>query len=292
MHTNTNSTTKAKNIIKDYTLITLGMAIVSAAVYFFMIPGNIVAGSISGLVLVLSHFIPLSISLMTLIFNAVLLILGFIFIGSEFGIKNIYTSILLPVYLGIFEAVFPNQPSLTNDVILDTLSYVILISLGTAVLFNANASSGGLDIVAKLMNKFFHMELGKALAAFGIVIAVSSLIVYDTKTLVISILATYFNGIALDHFIDGFRIKKRVCILSDNYPLIRDFILKTLGRGVTLYEAVGGYDNKKRIELITILTRHEYIQLMNYIHKTDPKAFVTVYMVNEVSGAFKTKGTL
>lgn len=284
--------TKTTAILKEYALITLGMAIVSSAVYFFMIPGNIVSGSISGLVLVLSNFIPLSISLMTLIFNTVLLILGFIFIGSEFGVKNIYTSILLPVYLGIFEVIFPNQASLTNDVILDSLSYVILISLGTAMLFNANSSSGGLDIVAKLMNKFFHMELGKALSTAGIVIALSSIIVYDTKTLVISILVTYFNGITLDHFIDGFRIKKRVCILSNEYPVIQKFILEKLNRGVTLYEAFGGYDNVKRIELITILTRPEYIQLMNFIHKTDPRAFVTVYMVNEVTGDFKTKGTL
>lgn len=146
-------------------MITIGMAIVSCAVYFFMIPGNVVAGGISGPVLVLSHFLPLSISLMTFILNTILLILGFIFIGKEFGTKNIYTSILLPLFLAIFEAAFPNQPSLTNDAILDPLCYVLLISFGSAILFNANASSGGLDIVAKLLNKFFHLDLGKALSA-------------------------------------------------------------------------------------------------------------------------------
>lgn len=280
----------AKRFLKDYTLITLGMAIVASAIYFFMIPGNVVAGSISGLVLVLSHFIPLPISVMTLILNVILLLLAFLFIGREFGIKNIYTSILFPVFLGIFEVVFPNQTSLTNDTILDSLCFVLLVSLGTALLFNANASSGGMDIVAKLLNKFFHLEIGKALSLAGIVVASTSIFVYDTKTFIISILTTYFNGIVLDHFIDGFNIKKRVCILSENYPVIQKYILKTLNRGVTLYTAIGGYDNKERTELITILTRSEYIQLMNFIQKTDPQAFVTVYMVNEVSGAFKTKG--
>lgn len=284
--------TKIKAAIMDYAMITIGMAIVSCAVYFFMIPGNVVAGGISGLVLVLSHFLPLSISLMTFILNTILLILGFIFIGKEFGTKNIYTSILLPLFLAIFEAAFPNQPSLTNDAILDPLCYVLLISFGSAILFNANASSGGLDIVAKLLNKFFHLDLGKALSAAGIVIAATSILVYDTKTLVISILTTYFNGIVLDHFIVGFRIKKRICILSSAYPLIQKFIIENLGRGVTLYKAIGGYDNVERTELITILTRSEYQKLMNFIHKTDPHAFVTVYTVNEVAGYFKTKGAL
>lgn len=281
---------KTKRFLKDYTLITLGMTIVSAAIYFFMIPGKVVAGGVSGLVLVLSHFLPLPISVMTLILNVILLILAFLFIGREFGTKNIYTSLLLPVYLGIFETILPNQTSLTNDTILDSLCYVLLISLGTAILFNANASSGGMDIVAKLLNKFFHMEIGKALSLAGIVVASTSILVYDTRTFIISILTTYFNGIVLDHFIVGFNIKKRVCILSENYPVIQEYILKTLNRGVTLYSAIGGYDNTERTELITILTRSEYIQLMNFIQKTDPQAFVTVYMVNEISGAFKTKG--
>lgn len=139
---------KTKNFIKDYAVITFGMAIVAFAVYFFMIPGNVVAGSVSGLVLVLSNFLPFPISAMTLVLNLLLLILAFLFIGREFGTKNIYTSILFPVYLGIFKAVFPNQTSFTNDTILDSLCFVLIISLGTAILFNANTFSGGMDIVA------------------------------------------------------------------------------------------------------------------------------------------------
>ena len=182
---------KSKIDIKEYLFITLGIMIVAGAVYFFMIPCQLVVGSLSGLVLVLSNFIPLSISTMTLVLNVLLLILGFIFIGKEFGAKTIYTSIMLPVFLKVFEILFPDPKPLTDEIIINTICYVLIVSIGLAMLFNANASSGGLDIIAKFLNKYFHIELGKAMTIAGMVTAFSSILVYDTKTLVISILATY-----------------------------------------------------------------------------------------------------
>ena len=285
---------KRKFDLREYLMITLGVLIIAVAVHFFMIPGNIVVGNLAGLILVLSNFIPLPISVMTLLFNAILLVVGFIFIGREFGAKTIYTSVLLPAYLGIFEVVFPNLKSVTGDIILDTLCYILIVCVGLAMLFNMNASSGGLDIVAKLINKFFHIELGKSLTIAGMCAAVSSIFVYDTKTLAVAILATYFNGIVLDHFIDGFHVKKRVCILSDKYLDIQQFIMQKMHRGVTLYQARGGYDNSEKIEIQTILTRQEYGELLNYIHEVDPKAFICVSMVSEVIGQWgsgrKTRG--
>lgn len=275
---------KKKFDLREYLIITLGVLITAAGVYFFMIPGHIVVGSLSGLVLVLSNFVPLPISVMTFLLNAVLLVVGFIFIGREFGAKTIYTSILLPAFLRMFEVILPNQKSLTGDVILDTLCYVLTVSVGLAMLFNANASSGGLDIIAKFLNKYFHIELGKSMTIAGMCTAVTSILVYDTKTLVISILATYFNGIVLDHFIDGFHVRKRVCILSEHHTEIREFIMQKMHRGVTLYQAWGGYDNREKIEIQTILTRAEYGELMNYIREADPNAFITVSTVSEVIG--------
>lgn len=275
---------KKKFDLREYLIITLGVLITAAGVYFFMIPGHIVVGSLSGLVLVLSNFVPLPISVMTFLLNALLLVFGFIVIGREFGAKTIYTSILLPAFLRMFEVILPNQKSLTGDVILDTLCYVLTVSVGLAMLFNANASSGGLDIIAKFLNKYFHIELGKSMTIAGMCTAVTSILVYDTKTLVISILATYFNGIVLDHFIDGFHVRKRVCILSDHHGEIREYIMKKMHRGVTLYQAWGGYDNREKIEIQTILTRSEYGVLMNYIRETDPNAFITVSTVSEVIG--------
>ena len=275
--------------IKEYVIITLGTLNVSMAVYFFLLPSNVVVGSLSGLVMVLATFIPLKISVMTFILNAVLLVVGFLFIGKEFGAKTVYTSLLMPIFLYVFELIFPNNKSLTNDVVLDTICYILVVSVGLALLFNANASSGGLDIVAKLLNKYLHIEIGKAMTLAGMCTAISSIFVYDTKTLVLSILGTYANGIVLDHFIDGFNRRKRICILTEQYKELQNFIVHELHRGVTLYPAIGGYNNEEKIELVTILTRNEYAEVLNYLHSVDENAFVTVSTVNEVIGQWNVK---
>lgn len=193
-----------KRFIKEYSLITVGIFIIAVAVYFFMIPSNVIVGSLSGLVIVLGNFIPLPISVMTFILNAVLLVMGFVVVGKEFGAKTIYTSILFPIFLFMFEHIVPNNKSLTDDILLDTITYILVVSVGLAMLFNANASSGGLDIVAKVLSKFTHIEIGKAMTITGMCVAVSSILVYDTKVVVLSILGTYANGIVIDNFIGGF----------------------------------------------------------------------------------------
>lgn len=281
-----------KTIIKEYGIVTIGTLIVAAAVFFFMIPSNVVVGSLSGLVIVISNFIPVKISVLTMIFNIVLLGVGFIFIGREFGAKTVYSSIIMPIYLFIFETIFPNNQSLTNDILIDTICYLLVVSVGLAMLFNVNASSGGLDILAKLLNKYFHVELGKAMTMAGMLTAVSSILIYDTKSLVLSVLATYANGIVLDHFIDGFNRRKRICILTTQREAIQKFIVEDLNRGVTLYPAIGGYRNDEKIELVTILTRNEYAVLLQYLHSVDQKAFVTVSTVNEVIGQWNIKRKL
>ncbi len=268
--------------IREFLIITFATVIVAAAVFFFLIPSHVSVGSISGLAIVLGNFIPLKISAITLVLNIFLLILGFLFIGREFGAKTVYTSLLLPVMLGVFELLFPNNQSITNDAFLDMLCYIFVVSIGLAMLFNRNASSGGLDIVAKFLNKYFHMDLGKAMSLAGMCVALSSALVYDKKIVVLSVLGKYLNGIALDHFIFGFNLKKRVCIISKREEEIRDFILHHLHSGATIYEAIGAYDNQPKKEIITIVDKNEYAMLMSYIMKTDKNAFVTVYTVNEI----------
>lgn len=278
-----------KNSVREFLIITFGMMLVAAAVYFFMVPSNIVVGSISGLALVLSQLIGIQLSVITFILNAALLVVGFIFIGKEFGAKTIYTSMLLPVFLWLYERIFPVTKSVTGNPVFDLVTYILIVALGQAMLFHVNASSGGIDIVAKIISKFTHMEIGKAVTAAGMVTAMTSIFVYDFSTLVVSILGTYANGIAVDYFIDGFNKRKRVCILSDNYQEIQDYIMKELNRGVTLYEAQGAYDKKKRTELVTILTQQEYKLLLNYLHTTQTNIFVTVSTVNEVVGQWNKK---
>ena len=273
---------KLNETIKEYSIITVGTAIVAAAVFFFMLPSHVSVGSGAALAMVMSNFVPLSISAITLIMNVALLIIGFFLIGPEFGAKTIYCSICMPVVLGLLEAMFPNFQSITQDPLLDVVCYILVVGVGLAILFSRNASSGGLDIVAKIMNKYLKMDLGKAMSASGIIVALSSALCYDSKTVVLSILGTYFGGIMIDHFIIGINIKRRVCVISEQLEPIIQFVLHDLHSGATLNEIIGAYDRTPRMEMVTIVDKHEYRLLMDYVRKIDPKAFVTVYSVSDV----------
>ena len=274
---------KLRETVKDYLIITAATVIVSCAVFFFLEPSHVAVGSISGLAIVVSNFVPLPVSAITLIFNVSLLLVGFLLIGREFGGKTVYTSILLPVFLGILERVFPNFESLMGDQFLDMLGYIFLVSVGLAMLFTRNASSGGLDIVAKLMNKFLRMELGKAMSVAGMAVALSAAVIYDAKTVVLSVMGTYLNGIVLDNFIFGIDRKRRVCIMSPELEQIRQFIVHELHSGATIYESYGAYEMQPRREIITVVDKIEYAKLMQFVSKTDPRAFITVYNVGEIS---------
>ncbi len=274
----------------EFTKITVGIGVIAAAVYFFLLPSAIPVGSISSLAMVISMVIPLPISVITFVLNVGLLVVGFLFIGKEFGGKTVYTSIMLPVFLALFELLFPNFTSLMGDPFQDMICFVFLVSWGGAMLFNCNASSGGLDIVAKLLNKYLRLELGKAITLSGMLVAFSALFVYDVKTVVLSVLGTYLNGVILDFFIFGATEKKRVCILTRRVADVRTFILDTLHSGATIYEAVGAYDMEPRQEIVTIVDRGEYRQLMNFLSRVDPEAFVSIYTVKDVSYVPKVPG--
>ena len=269
-------------ILKETAILTVAVAIIAAAVYFFLVPSHASVSSISGLGIVLSNFIPFPLSAITMILNVVLLLIGFVTCGREFGVKTVYTSVMLPVFLGLFELLFPNFGSLTDSQELDVLCYILVVSVGLSILFNRNASSGGLDIVAKIMNKYLHIELGKAMSLSGMCVALSAALVYDKKTVVLSILGTYFNGIILDHFIFDNNIKRRGCIITKKEEELRQFITRDLHSGATIYEATGAYNFEKHNEIITIVDKSEYQKLMKFINELDPKAFVTVYNVSSM----------
>lgn len=273
---------KLSNTIKEFALITIGTVIVAVAVFFFMLPSHVSVGSGAALAMVLSNFIPLSVSTITLIMNVGLLIIGFLLIGPEFGAKTVYCSILMPVVMGIFERIFPDFQSITQDPILDVMCYILVVGIGLSILFTHNASSGGLDIVAKIMNKFLGMDLGQAMSVSGIVVALSSALCYDSKTVALSLLGTYFGGMVVDHFIFGINIKRRVCVISKHLDAIVNFVLHDLHSGATLNEIIGAYDNTPRREMITIVDKNEYRLLMDYIRKVDPRAFVTIYAVSDM----------
>lgn len=271
-----------KDIAKETVILTMAVAIIAAAVYFFLVPSHTSVSSISGLGIVLSNFVPLPLSAITMLLNVVLLIIGFFTCGREFGVKTVYTSVMLPLFLGFFELVFPDFGSMTDSQELDVLCYILVVSIGLSILFNRNASSGGLDIVAKIMNKYLHIELGKAMSLSGMCVALSAALAYDKKTVVLSILGTYFNGIILDHFIFDDNKKRRVCIITRKEEELRRFIVEDLHSGATIYEATGAYNFDKHNEIITIVDQSEYQKLMNFINKEDPRAFITVYNVSDM----------
>ena len=273
---------KLKNAIKEFSLITLGTAIVAAAVFFFMMPSHVSVGSGAALAMVLSNFIPLPVSAITLIMNVFLLIIGFILVGKEFGAKTIYCSVLMPIIMGVFEIIFPNFQSITEDPLLDVICYILVVGVGLSILFSHNASSGGLDIVAKIMNKYLKMDIGKAMSSAGIAVALTSAFCYDTKIVVLSVLGTYFGGMIVDHFIFGLNIKRRVCVISERLDEIVEFVLHDLHSGATISDIIGAYDKTPRREVVVIVDKQEYRRLMEFVKNIDPKAFVTVYAVNEM----------
>ena len=275
-------------VAQEAAILTVAVAIIAAAVYFFLVPSHASVSSISGLGIVLSNFVPLPLSAITMILNVVLLIIGFFTCGREFGAKTVYTSILLPVFIGLFERLFPDIGSLTDSQELDVLCYILVVSVGLSIMFNRNASSGGLDIVAKIMNKYLHIELGRAMSLSGMCVALSAALVYDKKTVVLSVLGTYFNGLVLDHFIFDQNIKRRVCIITKKEEELRHFILTDLHSGATVYESYGAYNMEKRREIITIVDKGEYQKLMDFMNREDPRAFITVYTVSDMRYQPKT----
>ena len=262
------------NVLKETFILTVAVAIIAAAVYFFLVPSHTSVSSISGLGIVLTNFIPLPLSAISMILNIALLIIGFFTCGREFGVKTVYTSIMLPFFLWLFEMILPDFGSMTNSQELDVLCYILVVSVGLSILFNR--------IVAKILNKYAHIDLGKAMSLSGMCVALSAALVYDKKTVVLSILGTYFNGMVLDHFIFDHNIKRRVCIITKKEEELRNFIIHDLHSGATIYEATGAYNMQKRNEIITIVDKTEYQKLMNYIIKEDPQAFVTVYNVSSM----------
>lgn len=268
--------------VKEIGILTVAVAIIAAAVFFFLVPSHTSVSSISGLGIVLSNFIPLPLSAITMVLNVVLLIIGFLTCGKEFGAKTVYTSILLPLFIGLFELLFPDFESMTGSQELDVLCYILVVSVGLSILFNRNASSGGLDIVAKILNKYLRIDLGRAMSLAGMCVALSAAFVYDKKTVVLSVLGTYFNGIILDYFIFDNNKKRRVCIITEKEEELRKFIINDLHSGATIYEAIGAYNFEKHNEIITIVDKSKYQKLMTFINREDPKAFITVYNVSNM----------
>ena len=272
----------SKTGIIDFILITIGTIICGVATYFFMVPSNLAIASVSGVAILIGKFVPLSKAILILILNLVLLIISWFFVGREFTIKSIYPSIGLPVVMMILGHYTPNYHGVMNDQFLDMICYLFLCDLGIALMVVRNASSGGLDVLYKMANKYLNIDFGVATSIVGLFISAPAIFIYDPKTGVLSILGTYVTGIIIDHYVFGMTTKLKVRIFSKKNDEICEYIINELHSGVTRYEASGGFTGDKFDEINVIVNRNEYAKLMKHLREVDPDAFATVTNIHDV----------
>lgn len=281
---------------KEFIIMTIAMMLASAGVYYFVVPANLVLGSTAGLAIVISNLfvaagIPLKVSTVILILNVILLFLAWVLCGKEFGAKTIYTSLILGPMMDLWELILPYQKlipagetSVMGDIWFDLLCFVMIVSVSQTILFHINASSGGLDIVAKIINKYFHIDIGEAVTVSGLVICLTAFAVNPFRLVVIGLIGTWINGIAVDYFTAIINRRKRVCTICDDHDKVREYIICTLQRGCSLYEVTGGYNGRKNVEIESLLTKDEFAKVMNYMKENGMHSFVSASNVSEVYG--------
>ena len=281
---------------KELFIMTAGMMIAAGAVYFFMLPSKLVLGSITGLSIVISNLfsmagIELKVSLVVTVINAILLLLAWILIGKEFGAKTVYTALILGPLLELWEKILPysvimepGATSVMGEPLLDLVCFVLLVSISQTILFSINASTGGLDILAKIVNKYFHLDIGVSVTVAGAIICCTAFAIHPFRMVVTGLVGTWMNGLAIDYFTASLNKRKRVCIVVDDYEKIRSFIVGKLHRGCSLYELRGGYSGEHHVEVQTLLTQDEFSNLMSFIKKEKVQAFITAGNVSEIYG--------
>ncbi|WP_312811412.1 YitT family protein [Sedimentibacter sp.] len=273
-----------RQILKEYFFIAIGSFFVALGVYYFMVPENLATGGVSGLSIVLNNYISIPISFINFFLNFILFILGFIFLGKEFGGKTIFSVIFLSLFMYMMETFFPVSAPVTDEILLNLICGIVISAIGLSIVFNQNASTGGTDIVAKILNKYFNMDIGKGLMTADVIVVVAAFFTYGIQTGIVGAFGWFLNGVVVNYFLDGFSVKNEVVIISENPDEIKKYIFDKLDRGVTLYKAEGGYTNEEKNIIVTILDRKEYYILKKQLKIIDPKVFVTVRTVQEVYG--------
>ena len=274
-----------KKIITEYSLITIGLILVAAGFYFFLVPNDLAVGGVSGLAMVINRYMPsITIGIIMLVLNVILFIIGFIFIGSSFGVKTIYSSLGLSGMVWALEKFCPISGSITDDLFLELIFGIIISAVGLSVVFNQNASTGGTDIIAKILNKYFHLDIGKALLLSDFVVTILAAIAFGPKIGMYALIGVIINGFTIDAVIAGMNIVKKVEVVSSKGEEVKKFIIEELDRGATLYTAKGAYTNEEKEIITTVLGKKQFIKLKNYIKGIDEKAFIITYNVHETLG--------
>lgn len=273
-----------KAVVRDYILITIGILLVVFSLEYFFIPNNIAAGGVTGIAIVMTHYIPwLKTGVIVLVLNLILFALAFLLIGGSFGAKTIYSSFGLSFAMWVVEKFF-NPTALTNDLMISSVIGTLVTSIGMALIFNVNASTGGTDIVAKILNKYLMIDIGKSLLTVDFLVTLAGIITFGINIGLYAILSVILNGLAIDKVIEGFKVRKEIKIISNKNEEISKFIMNKLERGCTFLSAQGAFERKDISILYTVLARTEFIKLKNYIKEIDPRAFITVAEAHEVLG--------
>ena len=288
-------------LIKELLIMIVGLLVGAAAVYYFLIPSKIVIGTVSGLAMVLNAMIPaIKVSHFVLMLNIVLVILAVLIVGKEFGLKSILASIFLGPAMDLCEFIYPvsklieeGQTTVMGDPWFDLCCFVLMLSASQAFLFRINASTGGLDIVAMIMNKLMHIDIGTCVTFAGIAVCLTAIFIPGNsfRMVVIGIIGTWLNGLAIDYFMSSLNRRKRVCIVSKDYDRIRKYIIEELVRGCTLYEIKGGFTEEPGVEIQALLTQHEYGRLLEYMEKNHIHAFMTAGNCSEIHGQWFKSST-
>ena len=283
---------------KEILIMTLGMAFGAAAVYYFLMPSKLIIGSISGLSIVIAELLggTIKVSVIVTIINAILLVLAWILIGPEFGAKTVYTALILGPLIDMWEWLMPYERlmepgavSMMNDPWLDLICFVLMLSISQAILFRINASTGGLDIIAKIVNKYLHFDIGMSVTIAGALICCSAFAINPFRMVVIGLIGTWINGVVVDYFTGTLNMRKRVCIISKDYDAIRQFIIHDLQRGCSLYHLEGGYSGEEKIEVVALLTKDEYAALFTFMNEHKFDGFITASNVSEIYGTWNSK---
>lgn len=295
---------QTKRFWTDLLLMTVGMFVASMSVHFFLLPSHLVVGSITGLSIVLEKLMPFAtLGTYIVIINAILLACSFLLLGTEFGAKTVYTALILGPMVDFLNWIAPMQDSLFTVVIagtgqhilnpwFDMLCFVLILSISQTILFNINASTGGLDILARIVNKYCNISIGTSVTVAGGAICCTAFAINDVSFVIVGLIGTWINGIVLNHFMGTVNSKVRVYIITEHYEKVQRFIVEKLERGCTLHQITGGYTNKNRIQVESVLTKEDFSRLIDYMHAEKMESFMTTDSVSQVYGLWNKRTLL
>lgn len=297
--TTTRNTVRTGKFWKELVIMTLAVFMCAVGIHFFLYPSGLITGSATGIAIVFNRLFPtITVGNFILIINITLLIVAFLVLGPEFGAKTVYTSIILGPFVDLLAAIAPISESfftvhIGDEIYLspwnDAFCFVLIISIAQAILFSVNASTGGMDIIGKILTKYTHIPIGSSVAIVGILSCFTAFLTSSVSVVLISILVTWMNGLIIDYFMNKMSVKIRVMIVVDDPTKTRDYILHTINRGVTIHEVYGGYTGKKKYQLETELDQNDFSKLRQYLSKSSENTFVTADPVSDVYGIWREK---